>query len=157
MEETVYTIRKAELDDIPTVIDFRAKMFALVWTEGGDLDEMSTFSHSYFRDKMNEEEFHAWIAETELGEPVACSALSYYYLTPKPSNIEGRYGYISSMYTEDEHRRKGLSRRLLKATLEFGRASGLKFVKLHASEFGRPLYESEGFKAWNEMSLDLGD
>ena len=92
-------------------------MFALVWTEGGNLDEMSSFSNSYFRDKMNEQEFHAWIAETESGETVACSALSYYYLTPKPSNIEGRYGYISSMCTEDEHRRKDLARQLLKLSL----------------------------------------
>ncbi|HCR18612.1 MAG TPA: hypothetical protein DIU35_14125 [Candidatus Latescibacteria bacterium] len=157
MENALYTIRKAELDDISVLIEFRAKMFALVWTEGGNLDEMSSFSNSYFRDKINDQEFHAWIAETESGEPVACSALSYYHLTPKPSNIEGRYGYISSMYTEDEHRRKGLARRLLKATLEFAKASGLRYVKLHASEFGRPLYEAEGFKAWNEMSLDLED
>ena len=61
------------------------------------------------------------------------------------------------MCTEDEHRRKDLARQLLKATLEFAKASGLRYVKLHASEFGRPLYESEGFKAWNEMSLDLED
>ena len=59
MENPLYTIRKAELDDISALIEFRAKMFALVWTEGGNLDEMSSFSNSYFRDKMNEQEFHA--------------------------------------------------------------------------------------------------
>jgi len=157
MENTMYTIRKAELNDIPALIDFREKMFALVWTGGGSLEEMSTFSHAYFREKMAAGELHAWIAETDSGQPVACSALSYYFLTPKPSNLEGKYGYISSMFTEEDHRRKGLARKLLRAAIDFGKASGLRYVKLHASDYGIPLYESEGFEAWNEMSLDLGE
>jgi GNAT superfamily N-acetyltransferase len=61
------------------------------------------------------------------------------------------------MFTEEDHRRKGLARKLLRAAIDFGKASGLRYVKLHASDYGIPLYESEGFEAWNEMSLDLGE
>ena len=84
---------------------------------------------------------------------MACAALSFYYLPPKPFNLAGKYGYISSMYTEEGHRRKGLARQLLQEALDYAQEEGLKMVKLHAAEAGVSLYESVGFKKWNEMAL----
>ena len=95
----------------------------------------------------------AWVAEDEGGEVVACAALSFYYLPPKPFNLAGKYGYISSMYTEEEHRGKGVARKLLQRALDCAREEGLTMVKLHATEAGVSLYESAGFKKWNEMAL----
>ncbi|MDA0744951.1 MAG: GNAT family N-acetyltransferase [bacterium] len=151
----MYTIRKAEPSDIPALINFRARMFELVWKGGGNINAMNEYSGPYFIKKMAANEFHAWIAETESGKPVACSALSFYYLTPKPSNIEGKYGYISSMFTDEAHRRKGLARKLLQAALDHAKSVGLQTVKLHASEYGQPLYESVGFTHLNEMGINL--
>ena len=59
------------------------------------------------------------------------------------------------MYTEPEHRRRGLARMIMMALLELCRESGWAVVHLHASSDGRPLYESLGFQAANEMILKL--
>jgi hypothetical protein len=41
------------------------------------------------------------------------------------------------------------------AMLDWLRQQGYDTVSLHASDYGRPLYEALGFKATNEMRLQL--
>ena len=55
------------------------------------------------------------------------------------------------MHTEEQHRRKGLAKELLKIIKDYAKDNNLKCVKLHASEMGEVLYSSVGFKKWNEM------
>ena len=150
---TGYTVRRAGLDDIPALIELRAKMFATFVGDEGEIAAMNEYSSAYFKEQIEANQFMAWVAEDEGGEVVACAALSFYYLPPKPFNLAGKYGYISSMYTEEEHRRKGLARKLLQKALDCAREEGLTMVKLHATEAGAVLYESAGFKKWNEMAL----
>ena len=63
------------------------------------------------------------------------------------------HAFISSMYTVPELRRKGIGGRLLRAALDHAWERGITDVTLHASESGRSLYESFGFKSTNEMRL----
>ena len=62
---------------------------------------------------------------------------------------------IVNVYTEPAYRRRGLARRLMIAMLDWLRQQGYGTVSLHASDYGRPLYESLGFKVTNEMRLQL--
>jgi GNAT superfamily N-acetyltransferase len=62
---------------------------------------------------------------------------------------------IVNVYTEPAHRRRGLARRLMVAMLDWLREQGYGTVSLHASDYGRPLYESLGFAATNEMRMQL--
>jgi GNAT superfamily N-acetyltransferase len=71
-------------------------------------------------------------------------------MDPRPQRA-----WIVNMFTEPEYQRRGLARRLVREMIDWGRASGLRFLYLHASDAGRPLYESMGFVANNEMRLAL--
>jgi predicted GNAT family acetyltransferase len=62
---------------------------------------------------------------------------------------------IVNVYTEPDHRRRGLARRLMVTMLDWLRQEGYGTVSLHASDYGRALYESLGFRATNEMRLQL--
>jgi GNAT superfamily N-acetyltransferase len=64
---------------------------------------------------------------------------------------------IVNVYTEPAWRRHGLARGLMVAMLDWLRQEGYGTVSLHASDFGRPLYESLGFRSTNEMRLQLKD
>jgi GNAT superfamily N-acetyltransferase len=66
-----------------------------------------------------------------------------------------RRGNILNVYTEAPHRRKGLARRLMKAVLDWCRFERVPVIILHASDEGRALYESLGFKPTNEMRIEL--
>ena len=50
-------------------------------------------------------------------------------------------------------RRRGLARELLALAVAEAKARGIKVVTLHASKFGKPVYEQNGFKMSNEMML----
>ena len=66
---------------------------------------------------------------------------------------EAPEGLIVSMWTEPEHRRRGLGRRIVESILAWGKANGVARFTLHASDDGRPLYELFGFRGTNEMRL----
>jgi predicted acetyltransferase len=50
-------------------------------------------------------------------------------------------------------RGRGLARALLALAVDEAKARGIKVVTLHASKFGKPLYEQNGFEMSNEMRL----
>jgi GNAT superfamily N-acetyltransferase len=62
---------------------------------------------------------------------------------------------ILNVYTQPESRRNGLARKLLEHAIEWCRANKVSTVILHASEAGRPLYQSLGFKPTTEMRVVL--
>ncbi len=66
-----------------------------------------------------------------------------------------RLGNIVNVYTEPEFRRRGLARRLVQVALDWCKDNRIDVVILHASDEGRPLYETMGFKAGNEMRFRL--
>jgi len=69
--------------------------------------------------------------------------------------------YLLNFYVAPEFRGRGLAKALLAAAVEDARRRGCEVVTLHASKFGRPIYEKAGFKQTNEMMLlfdrDAGD
>lgn len=56
-----------------------------------------------------------------------------------------------NVYTEPHWRGRRVARSLMRAMMEWATAQGTDRVVLHASAAGRPLYESLGFHATNEM------
>ena len=50
-------------------------------------------------------------------------------------------------------RGRGFARQLLALAIDEARARGIKVVTLHASKFGKPIYEKFGFALNNEMIL----
>jgi GNAT superfamily N-acetyltransferase len=72
-----------------------------------------------------------------------------------PDDPTGKRALVLNVYTEPEFRRQGIARRLMLAVIAWGRESGLRSLSLHASDFGRALYEELGFRQTNEMRLYL--
>ena len=79
-------------------------------------------------------------------------------LLPRPEAIDGgAQALILNVYCEPEHRRRGLARELMAAMLEWCKRERIAKVVLHASQDGRPLYESLGFVPTNEMSRQVSE
>jgi GNAT superfamily N-acetyltransferase len=56
-----------------------------------------------------------------------------------------------NVYTEVQWRGRGVARALMRTVMKWAEAQGTDRVVLHASDAGRPLYESLGFRGTNEM------
>jgi ribosomal protein S18 acetylase RimI-like enzyme len=66
-------------------------------------------------------------------------------------------GYIFGVRVAPAHRHRGIARSLTEAAIAFLRESGCDKIRLHASPFGRRMYERLGFRPTNEMELAPGE
>jgi GNAT superfamily N-acetyltransferase len=72
-----------------------------------------------------------------------------------PTNPSGLTGYVFNVSTEPAHRRRGHSRACLTALLGWFRTRGVRRIDLRASEAGRPLYRSLGFRETTGPTMRL--
>ena len=71
-----------------------------------------------------------------------------------PFEVHGiKRGYIFGVRVDPEFRKRGIAERLTRECVDFLRDAGCARVRLHASPFGRAIYERMGFKPTNEMEI----
>ena len=58
-----------------------------------------------------------------------------------------------NVYTHEDYRRRGVARRLVEMLMEEAKDRGVTEISLDATDSGRPLYESLGFKASDECMV----
>jgi GNAT superfamily N-acetyltransferase len=107
---------------------------------------------AWVRPRLDDGSYAGWLAEDE-GRMVAGAGLWVmdwppHYLDPEPQRA-----YLLNFYVAPEMRRRGLAQRLLALAVNEAKARGIKVVTLHASKFGKPVYEQNGFEMSNEMML----
>lgn len=66
-----------------------------------------------------------------------------------------KYGYIWNVYVEAPYRNQGIGKKLTNRAVEYLKSLKCTRVLLHASPWGKPVYDSLGFAESNEMRLDL--
>jgi len=152
-------VRVATLADIVTLGHHRAEMFRDMGqlTEHNERD-LTRASESFFRKVVASGEYIAWLAVTTAAPErvVAGAGLWLRPMLPRPTPtgiIQGREALIANVYTEPDWRRRGVARLLMRHVLEYTREHNVPRVLLHASDDGRPLYETLGFEPTNEMKL----
>ena len=98
-------------------------------------------------------EYAGWLVEYERAI-VAGGGMLLGDIGPGPGCYRmSRRAHIVNVYTEPDHRRRGLARQLMQTMLDWCEHHGFNMVTLHASDEGRPLYQSLGFTPTNEMRL----
>jgi GNAT superfamily N-acetyltransferase len=150
-----YTVRRASTDDIDTLVAHRRAMFVdMGYRDETALDSMAAKCHHWLLNRMNREEYLAWLAIAPDQSIVAGAGLWIMDWIPHMIG-SGPRGNILNVYTAVEFRRRGLAGELLKAALQWCRSNGVDTLVLHASPDGRRLYESMGFVRTNEMRIRL--
>jgi GNAT superfamily N-acetyltransferase len=152
-----YRIRAATVGDAATIARHRVLMFRDMGIElGDDAAALESTSRDYFEGAVADGRYRGWMADLD-GAVAAGGGLILRELLPRPGHVRGGIeAYVLNIYTEPTHRRRGLARALMHAMLEWTAGRGIARVTLHASDEGRPLYESLGFAATNEMCRPVG-
>jgi GNAT superfamily N-acetyltransferase len=156
--EATFTIRLATLADVDTLISHRRGMFHdMGYHDNAALDDMCSKFRPWLAAKMESGQYLAWLASPESDPGVIAAGAGLWIMDWPPHMIgsQARRGNIVNVYTAPAYRRRGLARRLMETILDWCRADSLDTVVLHASKEGRPLYDSMGFSATNEMRLML--
>jgi len=151
-----FAIRTATAADISTVVAHRRAMFEeMGYTDRAALDVMDEKFKTWVAEKIASIEYRHWFATNAAGAIVAGAGLWVMEWPAHPIDQSGRRGNILNVYTHRDYRRRGLAKRLTTLILDWCRENKIQTVILHASDTGRPLYESFGFHATNEMRIQL--
>jgi len=78
-------------------------------------------------------------------EIVGCASMSYIWIMPTFSHSTGKRAHLMNVYTRQDHRRQGISKKMVEMLIEESREKGVTEISLDATDMGRPLYESLGF------------
>src|SRR5690349_5485758 len=144
------TIRPATSADAEALIAHRRAMFdEMGYSDRAMLDAMATAFRPWLLARMATGEYLAWVAATPDASVVAGLGLWLMDWPPHMIGPGSRRGNILNVYTEREHRRRGIARRLMKVALEWCHENRIGAVILHASDDGRALYEELGFRPTN--------
>jgi len=148
-----YHLRLATANDAAVVAYQRAAMFRdYLQIPAPDAAAIEAASQPLLAEMMARGEYFAWLVELD-GQAVAGGGVILRRLLPRPGGLHGsEEAYILNVYTEPEHRRRGLARVVMSAIIDWCVAREVAVVALHASDDGRPLYESLGFAPTSEMS-----
>lgn len=100
--------------------------------------------------------YQAFVAEIDnivIGS-VSCQLFAGLYPQIQKDSAR-KYGYIWNVYVEAPYRGKGIGKKLTNRAVDYLKSIKCTRVILHASPFGKPVYDSLGFSDSNEMRLDL--
>lgn len=119
-----------------------------------ELDAADAVYARWVRPRLRSGTIVSWIVD-ERGEPVASGSAWVHHVQPRPRHPTGATPYLLSMYTEPAHRGQGHARRIVRAAMAWAKRAGYPRMTLHASDMGRPIYESLGWERTWEMKLEL--
>jgi GNAT superfamily N-acetyltransferase len=146
-------LRSATLNDLDVIVRHRREMFREM---GGDyqskLDLFDHASQEYFRSALQDGSYIGLLGEKD-GEVIAGGGIIIARWPGSPLNFNPCRAWILNIYVEPKYRRQGFARVITEALIRWCRENGFHSVSLHASEYGRALYEKLGFRPTNEMRL----
>jgi GNAT superfamily N-acetyltransferase len=150
-----FVMRRATVADAAIIAHHRVEMFRDMGMLADDeADALRAASCTYLLTALADDKYSGWVVEAQRGV-IAGGGVVVRRLLPRPGSPHGdEEACVLNVYTEPEHRRRGLARRLMQEILAWCRGRAITRIALHASDAGRPLYESLGFMQTNEMRLE---
>lgn len=146
--------RFGDITDINLLVSKRLE-FIEVGEEDTNYKEIEDNCFCYFEKAMRENNCDIILAEED-GTCIGTGIIFYYESVPSAFNVSGKNAYITSMYVQQEFRRRGIARTMLYKLIKKALERGYKIIMLNASEMGKPLYEKMGFvESRNGMILEV--
>ena len=149
-----FRVRRVRVADIPVLVDHRR----VSRQELGDVAEnwaLEDRKYSrWLRPRLTGHEVLGWVGEEQSGGVVGSGCL---WLRPAPrvANPNLIRPHIFAMYTERNHRGRGIASAIVKAAIDWCKGKDYERITLNASEKGRNVYARQGFKPSSEMRLKL--
>jgi len=149
----MFEIRLATEADAELISEQRYRMFVdSTQVNDARLKEVTKNFVPWVRERLIDGRYVGWLTEED-ERVVAGAGVLFMDFPPHWMDPEPIRAYLLNVYVDPGFRGRGLAKKLLEIAMNDARRRGIKVMSLHASEFGRPLYERNGFKSTNEMIL----
>ncbi|WAZ21452.1 GNAT family N-acetyltransferase [Streptomyces cinnabarinus] len=151
-------VRRATTEDAVEVLRLRQVMIDSLAAAPGATD-WHPRSLPALRDRLAgpDGEFAAYVVDhpERPGALAALAAGTLEYRIGRAGNPQGLIGYVFSVATDPEARRRGYARACMEELLDWFRDQGAGYVMLTASPDAEPLYTSLGFTRDPDPSMRL--
>jgi GNAT superfamily N-acetyltransferase len=152
----MFETRLATEADAALIAGQRAKMFDdAEQVDALQLQKVIENFTEWVRPRLRDGSYVGWIV-MDGEDAVAGAGMWLMEFPPHWMDAAPMRAYLLNFYVEPVARGRGVAYSLLKMAVEDARQRGIKVVALHASKFGKPLYERNGFEQSSEMMLRLG-
>ena len=134
--------KKLSEKEVDKFIELRIKQLR---EEGATEDiDLTPALEDYYNRHLADGTFVSWLA-MDGEEIIGTSGMSFVEKPPYFGCPSGKIGLLSSMYTLDEYRRKGIAKELLSRVMQEAKEYGCGAVQITASDMGVLLYTDFGF------------
>jgi GNAT superfamily N-acetyltransferase len=158
-----YRIRRCTIADAATVARHRVAMFLEMGEVPSDelASKLLAESTSALAVALGDGSYVGWFALDGGDQVIAGAGTHIKPQLPRIAHDGTRVAtwpvpLVVNVYTDPPWRHRGIAKALMETLIEWARAGGYDRVVLHATEAGRPLYTSLGFKPTNEMRWSPG-
>ncbi|HEY7287829.1 MAG TPA: GNAT family N-acetyltransferase [Vicinamibacterales bacterium] len=141
-------VRTATLDDLRVLVHHRVAMFRDMGVPM-DAPALEAAFAKWLARMMPAGTYRAWVVEhtNESGARaiVAGGGATILPWPPGPRYSGESLAFVYNVYTEPDHRRRGLAVLVMRAIHDWCRTNGVTSLALNASQDGRALYEQLGY------------
>ena len=139
--------RKLSMEDLEQFIKLRVEMLMSDKSINYDKDEIINQTIPYVKENLNES-LHIWgVFEDDDLISMAAMEILKRLPTPKKENLNSEIGYICSVYTKPEYRKRGYANKLMSNIFEYANNLGITRFKLSSHNPNAiRIYEKYGFK-----------
>ena len=152
-----FRIRKASLRDVSILVHQRREMWkAMGCRNSRILEQMDLQYLRWLRSRMRKGTVTGWIAEDLARNAIGGACL---WLRPpaRPPPHNEVNPYLTSMFVEQDFRRKGAGSLIVREAIKWCKAHGYKSIFLNPSRTGRRFYMNLGFKRTWEMQFEFSE
>lgn len=148
-------IREIGASDLDAICDHRNRMFLEAGRPQTNVQAMSAPFRAWLMPRLADGRYFGFMAEAG-GRVVGGVGLMELDWPPHPVHPEDdRRGYVLNVFVEPEFRRQKLAQALMEAAESEFRSRKLRYLILHATKQGGPLYEGMGWQTTSEMSKKI--
>ena len=156
MHYTKFNIRYATVKDTELLAHHRLSMWHDIHPEFGvPLPGTEERTRKWIKEKLVEGKLIGLIATAPGGDVAGSGCIWIREQPPLPMTPFLEAPHLMSLFTEVGFRRRGVGRLIAETAIAWCRSHGYDRVNLDASDAGKPLYESLGFKPGFGMRLIL--
>lgn len=132
--------------DIENIIPLRIALQKVDFKNNLGIDEQILIdkTRSFLNENLNKELFmYGVYVDKEL---VSICGLTIFKYFPQADDLSCKVGYITSVYTDENYRRKGYQKKVFENCIELGKKMGIKRFKLSTiNPIAMKMYQSFGF------------
>ncbi len=143
--------KKAEIEEIEELIDLKIKQDLYNCNVEGRILKNEDLARKNIKEvllqELNKTIYFFVAIDKDTNRAVACNGVVIHQMVPSTSSLNGKKAYITSVYTAEEYRHKGIQNILMQMVLDLLEDFKCKKIELDAiNPYAIKLYQKFGFK-----------